>query len=86
MRKIRLGNGAELEVGMCAQAGPALVIEIPGPRDVLDVATYFSNTEATARIEDRETIHEGYTRLYGVTKTGLAADDPILVTMVREDE
>jgi hypothetical protein len=86
MRKIRLGNGAELDVEMCAQAGPALVIEIPGPRDVLDVATYFSNTEATARIEDRETVHEGFTRLYGVTKTGLAADDPILVTMVREDE
>lgn len=85
MRSIKLGNGAELDVQMCAVAGPALVIEISGPRDVLDTASYFSNAEAVARIEDGETVHEGFAKLYGVTKTGLRAEDSILVTLVKED-
>ncbi len=85
MRSIKLGNGAELDVQMCAVAGPALVIEIPGPRDVLDTASYFSNAEAVARIEDGETVHDGFSKLYGVTKTGLRAEDPLLVTLVKED-
>lgn len=85
MRSIKFGNGAELDVQMCAVAGPALVIEIPGPRDVLDTASYFSNAEAVERIEDGETVHEGFAKLYGVTKTGLRAEDSLLVTLVKED-
>ena len=86
MRSIKFGNGAEMDVEMCAVAGPALVIEIPGPQDVLDLAIYFSDAQTVSRIEDGETVHEGYTRLYGVTKTGLAADDPILITLIKEGD
>lgn len=79
-----MANNTEVNVLMCAESGPALVLQIPGPADLLEVATLFADDRVTREITDGDTRHEGFTHLYGVTQTGLGPE-PILVTLTRED-
>lgn len=89
MSMIRLNNGTEYPADWCGAAQRRMSANIQRVGCVAELATAFSDPEATARIEFitglGTIVHEGYTHLTAIAENGWS-DGATLVTLTKEDE